>query len=183
MAAILSALSPRQIFPPAQLGTLIKLCNVCHRRRPPKPSPIPTWVIGLVLRAFTLAPFEPLATALLAVVTYKTSVLLALALGARRGELCALHGGQFVCLAEDWSFVLLYSDLSFIPKTAKGRLPTEPYMLRALPPGAPPRDEATVLCPVRALKAHMEKTADPTFVNNRETLFLFADAIHFCYSC
>ena len=51
-AAILSALSPRQIFTPAQLGTLNKLCNVFIR--PPKPS-IPSWDIGLMLRA----PFEP----------------------------------------------------------------------------------------------------------------------------
>ena len=54
-----------------------------------------------------------------------------------------------------------------------------------------------VLCPVRALKAYMEITADPLVINNRDTLFLplnrtsslsrycisklFADAIHFCY--
>ena len=71
-AAILSALSQRQIFTLAQLGTLNKLFSVFHRRRPLKPSPTPTWDIGLVLRAFTLAPFEPLATASLKAVTYKT---------------------------------------------------------------------------------------------------------------
>ena len=60
--------------------------------------------------------------------------------------------------------MLLYSDPSFIPKTTKGRLPTEPYELRALPSGAHPIDDA--------LKAYMEKTADPTLVNNQETLFL-----------
>ena len=71
-AAILSALSPMQIFTPAQLGTIYKLCNVFHRRRPSKP-PVPTWE----LRAFTFAPFEPSLEA----VTYKTFVLTALALG------------------------------------------------------------------------------------------------------
>ena len=40
-AAILSAVSPRQIFTPAQMGMLNKLCIVFHRRRPAKPSPIP----------------------------------------------------------------------------------------------------------------------------------------------
>ena len=104
-----------------------------------------------MLRAFTLAPFEPLDTVSLEAVTYKTFVLTALTLGARRRELCVLRRGQFVRPAEDWSFVLLYSDLSFIPKTTKERFPTEPYKLRALPPGAPPSDNATVLCPVRAL--------------------------------
>ena len=40
-AAILSALAMRLIFTPAQMGTLNKLCNVFHKRGPPKPSPIP----------------------------------------------------------------------------------------------------------------------------------------------
>ena len=122
-----------------------------YKRRPLKPSPFPLWDNGLVLHTFTLAPFEPLDTASLEAVTYKTFVLIALALGARRGELCALRRGQFVHPAEDQSFVLLYSVPSFIPITAKGRLPTEQYKLRALPPGAPQRDNETVLCPVRAL--------------------------------
>ena len=39
------------------------------------------WDIGLVLCAFTLSPFEPLDTASLEAVTYKTFVLTALALG------------------------------------------------------------------------------------------------------
>ena len=106
-AAILFALAPRHIFTPAQLGTLNKLYNVFHKRRPPKPSLIPTWDIGLVLRAFLLAPFEPLETASLEAVTCKMFVLIALTLGAHRGELCALRRGQFVCPAEDWSFVLV----------------------------------------------------------------------------
>ena len=134
-AAILSVLSPRQIFTPAQLelGTLNKLCSSFKRRRPPKRFPVPTWDIGLVLRAFSQAPLEPLDSTSLQAVSYKTFVLVALALGTHRGKLRALHRGHFVHPAEDWSFVLLYSDPLFTPKTAKGRLPTEPYKLRALP--------------------------------------------------
>ena len=126
-------------------------------------------------------------------------VLVALALGASRGELIALRRDhQFIRPAENWPFVLLYSDPSFMPKTARGRLPTEPYKLKALPQTVPPREDATVLCPVRALKAYLAATADTAFVNSRETLFLplncanslssyhlsklFADALHFCYS-
>ena len=107
-AAILSALSPRQIFASAQLGTLNKLCNVFHSRRPPlflSPCGI---LHGLVLCVFTLAPFEPLDSASLEAVTYKTFVLTALALGARRGELFALSQGQFVHPAEDWSFFVIF---------------------------------------------------------------------------
>ena len=72
-----------------------------------------------MLRVLSLAPFEPLETASLKAITYKTFVLIALALGARRGEFCALRRGQFVRPAEDWSFVLLHSNPSFIPKTAR----------------------------------------------------------------
>ena len=93
-AVILSALTLRQISTPAQLGTLTKLCNVFHKRRPPKPSVNPTWDIGLVLRAFSLASFEPLETATLEAITYKTFVLIALSLGTHRGEHCTLRRGR-----------------------------------------------------------------------------------------
>ena len=56
-AAILSALEPRQTFSSLQLATLNKLLNKFHKRRPPKPSPVPDWDIGLVLKAFSLPPF------------------------------------------------------------------------------------------------------------------------------
>ena len=49
-------------------------------------------------------------------ITCKTFVFIALALG---GELYALRRGQFARPAEDWFFILLYSDPSFFPKSAK----------------------------------------------------------------
>ena len=78
--------------------------------------------------------FEPLEAVTLEAIKYKMFVLIALTLGAHRDELCALRRGQFVHPAVDWSFVLLYSDPSFFPITAKGSLPTEPYKL---PPSIP----------------------------------------------
>ena len=68
-AAILSALTPRQIFTSAQLGMLNKLCNM-FKSRLLKLSPIPMWDIGLVLCAFTLALFELLDSAFLQAVPY-----------------------------------------------------------------------------------------------------------------
>ena len=99
---------------------------------------IPTWDFGLVLRALSLAPFELLANASLEAITYKTFVLIALALGACRGELWALRRGQFVRPVEDWSFVLLYSDPSFIPKMARGSIPTESFYSGHSRPVFPP---------------------------------------------
>ena len=82
-----------------------------HKRRPSKPSPIPVWDIGLVLHTFiSLALFEPLETATLEAITYKTFVLIAPPPGR-----CALRHGQLVRPPQDWFFVLLYLDQSFIP--------------------------------------------------------------------
>ena len=50
------------------------------------------WDIGLVLRALSLE------TASLEAITYKAFVVTALALGARRGELCAFVASSFVLL-------------------------------------------------------------------------------------
>ena len=83
-----------------------------------KPSLIPMWDIGVVLRALSLAPFELLETATLEAITYKTFVLIVLALGTHRGKLCSLRRGQFIRPTEEWSFVLLFLDPSLIPITA-----------------------------------------------------------------
>ena len=53
-----------------------------------------------------------------------------------------------------------------MPKTARGRLPIEPYKLNALPQTVPPREDATIYCPVKALKAYPSATADPEFVKS-----------------
>ena len=99
-----------------------------------------------MLKAFSLPPFEPIQQTLVEALTYKTLVLVALALGACRGELIALRRDRnFICPAADWSFVLLYSDPSFMPKTARDRLPTEPYKLKALPQTVPPREESSLV--------------------------------------
>ena len=64
-----------------------------------------------MLKAFSLPPFKPIQQASVEALTYKALVLLALSLGARRGELISLHQDHnFIRPAENWSFVLLYSD-------------------------------------------------------------------------
>ena len=89
-----------------------------------KPSPVPDWGIGLVLKGFSRPPFEPIQQASIEALAYKALVLVALMLGARRGELIALRRDQnFIRPVENWSFVLLYSDPFFMPKTARARRP------------------------------------------------------------
>ena len=62
-AVLLLALEPRQPFSASLLSTLIKLLNSFLMKRPPKPSTVPTGDIGVVLKAFLLAPFEPICQA------------------------------------------------------------------------------------------------------------------------
>ena len=120
------------------------------------------WDIRLVLQAFLLAPFELLGSASFQSVTYKTSVLIVFTLGAHKGKLCALRHGQFTRPAEDWSFVLLYSDPLYIPKTAKRRLSAEPYKLRALLPST-----------VYEGRHYGLVRGDPSFFNNQEIYYFF----------
>ena len=127
---------------------------------------MPQWDIGLVLRAFAAAPFEPVQTASREALMYRVLVLLALATGALHGDFLPLHRGpEFLRPAPDWSSVLLYADPKFLPKTICGRKPTEPIKLKALPAGEPPVEDAVALCPVRCLRGYRDLTSDPYFVN------------------
>ena len=114
--------------------------------------------------------------------------LVALAFGARRGELIALRRDlQFICLAENWSYVLLYLDLSFCLKPQGVALP------HPVPQGG-----CHSLVSSQSLKVLPVRHGEPECVNFQETLFLplnrtnsltwyhlselFADALHFRYS-
>ena len=88
-AAILSALKPRQPFSTSQLSALNRLLNSFHKRRRPKPCPVPEWDICLVLKAFWLPPVKPIHQASVEALTYKVLVLVALALGTQEGAYCS----------------------------------------------------------------------------------------------
>ena len=86
-----------------------------------------------MLKVFLGPNFEPIQQVSIEVLTYKALVLVALELGARRGELIALfRDHKFIRPAENLPFALLYSDPSFMSKTVRVRFPTRPYKLKAL---------------------------------------------------
>lgn len=64
------------------LRGLARSCPVLHR-------PTPSWDLPLVLRGLVSKPFEPMATAALHLVTWKTAFLLAITSARRVGELRA----------------------------------------------------------------------------------------------
>ena len=110
---------------------------------------MPQWDIGLVLTAFSAAPFEPVQTASREALTYIVLVLFC-------GELLALRrGSEFIRPAPDWSSVLLYSGPKFLPKPLRRRKPTEPIKLKTLPADDPPVEDGVALCLVRGLRGYL----------------------------
>ncbi len=68
-----------------------------RRMNPPRPRTVPPWDLSTVLRALEGPPFEPLQSLSLRVLSFKTTLLLALASVKRVGDLQALSVNP-VCL-------------------------------------------------------------------------------------
>lgn len=139
---------------------LSALLHSFHQEVPRPRNPVPPWDLSVVLHAIAQAPFEPLETAPLKLLTYKTIFLTALASAKRRGELHAFAG--VFSHKENWSSIVIDILPGFVPKSvlaSKGRLVLEHVVIPALSPSLPPdhTDEKS-LCPVRALRIYRERT-------------------------
>ncbi len=79
-----------------------------RRLRPIHPNMVPVWDLSMVLNALSEPPFEPLVSAELKVLSFKTTLLLALACGKRVGDLHCLR------VLQAWSSVRMtvWSDCS-----------------------------------------------------------------------
>ena len=121
----------------------------------------PRWDLSLVLRSLTQEPFEPLAEIPLKYLTWKTVFLVAFATGKRRSELHALTSRYR--RAEDWSEITLFTEAGFLAKTdlAASSANARPLTIRALSSFlGPGLEQDGKLCPVRALKAYLERVQD-----------------------
>ena len=142
---------------------LTRLLDSFHRDKPKGRRGIPSWNLSLVLHQLTKAPFESLKEASLKHLTFKTVFLLALGSGKRRSEIHAwLH--KNIRHQSDWSKVSLYPSPSFLSKNQlakEGRDSVAPVVIPAL---APSLDRSLKgdrsLCPVRALRYYLDRTAD-----------------------
>src|SRR5207253_7197085 len=95
----------------------------------------PKWDLALVLRSLLEAPYEPLATATLSVLTQKTVFLVALASGRRRSELQALSvEPTLLRFLNDGNCVSLLPRLSFLAKTRRPDILPDPVVILALTP-------------------------------------------------
>ncbi len=111
-----------------------------------------------MLRALQIAPFEPLQSADLKILSKKTLLLVALASIKRVGDLQAFSAVE-LCLefGPGDGHVVLRPRPGYVPK-----VPTTPFRDQAVSLQALPPEEAdpamALLCPVRALRLYINRT-------------------------
>ena len=152
---------------------LTRLLDSFHRDRPRGRRGIPSWNLSLVLHQLTKAPFEPLKESSLKHLTFKTVFLLALGSGKRRSEIHAwLH--KNIRHQSDWSKVSLYPSPGFLSKNQLAKEGPDSVAPVVIPALAPSLDRSLKgdrsLCPVRALRYYLDRTADPR--QNKELVFV-----------
>ena len=137
---------------------MMHLCSFSRSVDPVELRP-PAWDVALVLQSLTGAPYEPLRTCDERFLAQKTLFLLALASAKRIGELHALS--YRVSHARNWGEV----SYSFVPGfVAKTQDPSslaprfEGFTVPALP-NARNNHNGRLLCPVRAVRHYLDRTA------------------------
>ena len=127
-----------------------------------KPLAAP-WDLASVLEALYCPPFEPLSQLTLKMLSLKLALLLALASTKRVGDIHALSVNP-LCMqfSRGDTKVLLKPNPVFTPKVLSSSLSYHPIELYAFYP--PPfsseeQEKLNTLCPVRALRAYVDRTA------------------------
>ena len=161
-SAILQTLKMRGTTDLQDSTVIHQLMRSFRLERPRNPRVVPRWDLNLVLSALLKPPFEPMATAGLKEISWKTYFLILLAAGRRRSDIHAVAANR-VYSKEDNSQVILYPLLGFLPKAidaAEGGARFQPITIPALTNSiGHGRDEPDrLLCPVRALKFYRQRT-------------------------
>ncbi|XDV36877.1 hypothetical protein PO909_006592 [Leuciscus waleckii] len=138
---------------------IVRFLNPLRRLNPPRPPSVPAWDLSLVLRALKGPPFEPLQSADLRPLSLKTALLLALASVKRVRDLQALSTSAS-CLefGPNDSKVFLKPRHGYVPKVLSTPFRAQVISLSALPVSGEDSDAHT-LCPIRALRRYLERSA------------------------
>ncbi|KAL0189928.1 hypothetical protein M9458_017027, partial [Cirrhinus mrigala] len=129
-----------------------------RRLKPPRPRLFPSWDLSVVLWGLRGAPFEPLGSVEPKFLSLKTALLTVLASIKRVGDLQAFSVNE-ECLEFGLadSHVILRPRPGYVPK-----VPTTPFRDQVVNLQALPLEEAdpalALLCPVRALRIHVDRT-------------------------
>jgi hypothetical protein len=138
---------------------VVRFLRGSRRLHPPRPLSVPAWDLPTVLRALKGPPFEPLQSVSLKTLSLKTALLLALASVKRVGDLQALSVNP-ACLefGSNDSKVVLKPKHGYVPKALYTPFRAQVITLSALPSSEEDR-EFNLLCPVRALRMYIERSA------------------------
>ena len=133
-----------------------------EHERPPGKNVFPKWNLVLVLEALIKQPFEPIHLSSLKMLTFKTVFLIALASGARCGEIHALDVKQIIHEGK-WQKVTLKPNPVFLAKNfdySTGKRNFEGFTIEGLKHrlGEGLEDDAK-LCPIRALRFYLDRTS------------------------
>ncbi|CAM4276047.1 unnamed protein product [Leuciscus chuanchicus] len=126
---------------------------------PPRPPSVPIWDLSLVLEALKAFPFEPLESVDLKYLSLKTVFLIALSSVKRVGDLHVLSVSP-ACLefGPNDSKVILRPRHGYIPKAIGTPFRAQIISLSALP-ASDNGDSDNLLCPVRALRVYITRSA------------------------
>ena len=150
------ALKGRDLAASREITTLLR--SFARSVNPVELRP-PAWDVSLVLQSLTGAPYEPLWTCEERFLAQKTLFLLALASAKRIGELHALS--YRVAHTRDWGEVSFAFVTGFVAKTQdpSSLAPRfEGFTVPALTNARKNRN-GRLLCPVRAVKVYLDRTA------------------------
>ena len=150
------ALKGRDLAASREITTLLR--SFARSVNPVELRP-PAWDVSLVLQSLTGAPYEPLRTCEERFLAQKTLFLLALASAKRIGELHALS--YRVSHTRDWDEVSFAFVTGFVAKTQdpSSLAPRfEGFSVPALTNARKNRN-GRLLCPVRAVKVYLDRTA------------------------
>ncbi|CAM4555573.1 unnamed protein product [Leuciscus chuanchicus] len=136
---------------------IIRFLRGARRMNPPRPPSVPIWDLSLVLEALKAFPFEPLDSVDLKYLSLKTVFLIALASVKRVGDLHALSVTP-ACLEFGPNEVILKPRHGYVPKAIGTPFRAQIISLSALP-ASDSDDSDNLLCPVRALRVYITRSA------------------------
>ncbi len=142
---------------------VVSFLKGARRLHPPRPPSVPPWDLEVVLRALSQPPFEPLSSVGLKELSLKTALLLALASAKRIGDLLAFSvDSDCIRFGPGDCSVTLRPRMGYVPKSLSTPFKIQTVSLSALSSESAASSEAdaqTSVCPVRALRIYIDRSA------------------------
>ncbi len=163
VAAIAAFRSPQSGQSIGRDPMVVSFLKGARRLHPPRPPSVPPWDLEVVLRALSRPPFEPLSSVGLKELSLKTALLLALASAKRIGDLHAFSvDSDCIRFGPGDCSVTLRPRMGYVPKSLSTPFKIQTVSLSALSSESAASSEAdaqTSVCPVRALRIYIDRSA------------------------